>query len=151
MNLSSVKAFFTTPFFNYGRALLYVAIPAWLYQLVTDGRLSQDRADLVIAVVLAAIGPALAAVFAPNGWRTWLFGLATPVQGLLVGFGGISHNALGMLVIALLGAFITSGFAAANVRRTETTPHDDHVHVAINADPAVKSRNWDGDITNPDA
>ncbi|MDP7703166.1 hypothetical protein [Mycobacterium sp. TY815] len=149
MNLSSVKAFFTTPFFNYGRALLYVAIPAWLYQLVTDGRLSQDRADLVIAVVLAAIGPALAAVFAPNGWRTWLFGLATPIQGLLVGIGGISHNALGMLVIALLGAFITSGFAAANVRRTETTTPDTGAVVATNQN--AKLRNWDGDITNPDA
>lgn len=117
MNLSAVKAFFTTPFFNYSRALLYVAIPAWLYQLVKEGRLPQDHADLITAVVLAAFGPALAAVFAPNGWRTWLFGLAAPVQGLLVGLGGISHNALGMLVIAMLGAVVTSAAAAANVHR----------------------------------
>lgn len=117
MNLSSVKAFFTTPFFNYSRALLYVAIPAWLYQLVKEERLPQDHADLITAVVLAIFGPALAAVFAPNGWRTWLFGLAAPVQGLLVGLGGISHNALGMLVIAMLGAVMTSAAAAANVHR----------------------------------
>lgn len=117
MTLSSVKAFFSTPFFNYSRALLYVAIPAWLYQLVKEGRLPQDHADLITAVVLAVFGPALAAVFAPNGWRTWLFGLAAPVQGLLVGLGGLSHNALGMLVIAMLGAVVTSGVAAANVHR----------------------------------
>ena len=119
LNLSSVKAFFSTPTFNYIRALLYVAIPAWLIELVNEGRLTQDRANLVTAVVLAAVGPALAAVFAPNGWRTWLFGLAAPVQGLLVGLGGISHNALGMLVIAMLGAVVTSGVAASNVHRHE--------------------------------
>lgn len=117
LDLSSVKAFFSTPFFNYSRALLYVAIPAWLYQLVKEGRLPQDRADLITAVVLAAVGPALAAVFAPNGWRTWLFGLAAPVQGLLVGIGGLSHNALGMLAIAMLGAVVTSAAAASNVHR----------------------------------
>lgn len=117
MNLSPVKAFFSTPFFNYARALLYVAIPAWLLELVTEGKLSQDHANLWTAVIVAALGPALAAVFAPNGLRTYLFVIASPVQGLLVGLGGISHNALGMLVIAMLGAVVTSGVAASNVHR----------------------------------
>lgn len=119
LNLSSVKTFVASSSFASLRALLYVALPAWLLALVTEGRLSQDRADLWTAVVVAALGPALAAVFAPNGWRTWLFGLAAPVQGLLVGLGAISHNALGMLVIAMLGAVVTSGVAASNVHRTK--------------------------------
>lgn len=118
--LASVKSFFSTPLFNYIRALLYVALPAWLIELVNEGRLTQDRANLVAAVVLAALGPALAAIFAPNGWRTYLFGLAVPVQGLLVGLGAVSNNALGMLVIAMLGAVVTSGVAASNVHRNES-------------------------------
>ncbi|OBJ50626.1 phage holin [Mycobacterium asiaticum] len=117
--MAKIRDFFTSPAFNYLRALLYVAIPAWLIELVNEGRLTQDRANLVTAVVLAALGPALAAIFAPNGWRTYLFGLAVPVQGLLVGLGAVSNNALGMLVIAMLGAVITSGVAASNVHRNE--------------------------------
>ena len=119
--LAKIKAFFSTPFFNYARALLYVAIPAWLLTLAKDGHLTQDRANLWTAVALAALGPALASIFAPNGWRTYLFLLAVPVQGILVGFGGMSNNALGLLVIAMLGAITTSGLAAANVHRAQPT------------------------------
>lgn len=120
-----VKAFFASPAFASLRALLYVALPAWLLALVTEGRLSQDTADLWTAVVVAALGPALAAVFAPGGWRTYLFAVAVPVQGLLVGLGAISHNALGMLVIAMLGAVVTSGIAASNVHRTKDDGRSD--------------------------
>ncbi len=117
LSLSAIKAYIATPSAGYIRAVLYVAIPAWLLELVTAGKLAQDRADLVTAVVLAALGPALAAVFAPNGWRTYLYSLAAPVQGLLVGIGGVTHNALGMLAIAILGSVVTSGLAASNVHR----------------------------------
>lgn len=115
--LARIKAFFSTPWFNYGRALLYVALPAWLFELVKDGRLSQDHANLWAAVAIAVFSPALASIFAPNGWRTYFFVVAGAVQGLLVGLGGISNNALGSLVIALLGAVLTSGIAAANVHQ----------------------------------
>jgi Na+/H+ antiporter NhaB len=113
--LSKVRAYLTSPAFNTARAVLYVALPAYLTQLVVQGRLSQDHANLWTAVVVAALGPALASVFAPNGLRTYLFLLAGAVQALLVGLGGWSNNALGLLVIAVLGAFATSGVAAANV------------------------------------
>jgi hypothetical protein len=74
---------------------------------------------------LAAAGPALSAVFAPNGWRTWLFGLSAPLQAALVGVGWVSNNALGLLLIALLNAVALSAVAASNVHRSEpadTTP-----------------------------
>lgn len=123
--LAKVKAFFSTPFFNYSRALLYVALTSWLVELVKDGRLSQDRANLWTAVIVAALSPALASIFAPNGWRTYVFVLAGAVQALLVGLGGLSNNALGLLVIALLGAFATSGIAAADVHRADATSGND--------------------------
>lgn len=124
MMLTRIKAFFSTPLFNYGRALIYVALPLWLLDLVKQGKLTQDHANLWNAVVLAAAGPALSAIFAPNGWRTYLFALAAPVQGLLTYYGAISHNALGMLVIALLNSVALSGLAASNVHRSEMATTD---------------------------
>lgn len=118
--LSNIKAFFSSPTFNTLRAMLYVALPAWLVQLVTEGKLSQDHANLWIAVAIAALSPALASIFAPNGWRTYLFLIGVPIQGLLVGLGGWSNNALGTLVIALIGAFVSNGVAASNVHRAST-------------------------------
>jgi hypothetical protein len=118
--LSKIRDYLTSPAFNYIRALLYVALPAWLLELAKQGRLSTDHANLWTAVVLAAAGPALAAVFAPGGWRTYLFALAIPVQGVLVGVGGLSNNALGLLALALLNSVAISGVAASNVHRSET-------------------------------
>lgn len=120
--LTKVKAWLTSPAFNYLRAALYVAVPAWLFELVKNGQLTQDKANLWIAVAVAALSPALASIFAPNGWRTYLFLVASPVQGLLVGLGGWSNNALGLLVIALLGSLATSTVAASNVHRTAAIP-----------------------------
>jgi Na+/H+ antiporter NhaB len=94
---------------------------AWLVQLVKNGQLSQDHANLWTAVVLAVFSPALASIFAPNGLRTYLFLVAGALQGLLVGFGAWSNNALGTLGIALLGALATSSLAAANVNKA--VPH----------------------------
>lgn len=45
------------PLFNNVRAMLYVAVPAVLLELVKDGRLSQDRATLWSAVAIAALSP----------------------------------------------------------------------------------------------
>jgi hypothetical protein len=120
--LSKIRDYFTSPAFNTVRALLYVALPAWLLELVKQGHLSQDGANRWTAVALAAAGPALSAIFAPGGWRTYLFALAVPVQGVLVGIGSLSNNAFGLLVIALLGSVALSGVAASNVHRTEETP-----------------------------
>jgi hypothetical protein len=118
--LSKIRDYLTSPAFNTLRALIYVALPLWLLELDKQGSLSHDTANLWTAVVLAAAGPALSAVFAPGGWRTYVFALASPVQAALVGIGGLSNNALGLLAIALLNAVALSGIAASNVRRTET-------------------------------
>jgi hypothetical protein len=115
--LSTLKAYLTSPTFNTVRAILYAAVPASLGALVTAGKLSQNTSDLWVAIVVAFFGPALASVFAPNGWRTWVFGLLAPIQALLVGVGG-AHNVVGMLIAAIIGAVLTGGVAASNVRNT---------------------------------
>lgn len=117
--LSKIKAWMTTPAFNSVRAMLYVAVPAVLVELVKEGRLTQDHANLWGAVAVAAFGPALASFFAPNGWKTWLFGLFAPIQAALVGLGG-ANNVWLMLTAAVLGSVITSGLAASNVHTTES-------------------------------
>jgi len=117
--LAKIKAFLSTPLFNNIRAMVYVAVPAVLLELVREGRISQDNATLWTAVVVAASGPALAAIFAPNGWRTYLSSLLIPVQGLLVGLGGATHTWL-LLGAAVVGSFISSGIWAANVHTIGT-------------------------------
>lgn len=112
--LAKLKAWATSPAFNTLRAVIYAAVPAVLGALVTAGKLSQDHAALWSAVGVAFFGPALAAVFAPNGWRTWLFGLVAPVQALLVGLGG-ANNVVAAVVAAVLTSIVSSGVAASNV------------------------------------
>lgn len=112
--LAKLKAWATSPAFNTVRAVIYAAVPAVLGALVTAGKLSQDHAALWSAVGVAFFGPALAAVFAPNGWRTWLFGLVAPVQALLVGLGG-ANNVVAAVVAAVLTSIVSSGVAASNV------------------------------------
>lgn len=117
--LVKLKAFLTTPAFNYARAMLYVAIPSALLTLVDQHKLSQDQANLWIGIGLAALSPAIASVFAPNGWRTYVFGVVAAGQALLIGLG---HNVWFAVGAAVLGSFVSSGFAAANVHRA--TPQD---------------------------
>ncbi|OIN79784.1 phage holin [Mycobacterium malmoense] len=112
--LSDVKAFFSTPLFNNIRAVLYVAVPAVLLELAKQGHLSQNDALLWTAVAVAAAGPALASVFAPAGFKTYIAGLLVPVQALLVGIGG-AHNLWLPLGAAVVGSIISSGIWAANV------------------------------------
>lgn len=112
--LSSIKAFLSTPLFNNLRAVLYVALPAALLSLVTSGKLDHNTAELWIAVTVAALSPAVASVFAPNGLKTYLAILLVPVQGLLVGIGG-DNNMWLMLGAAVIGSVISSGLWAANV------------------------------------
>lgn len=119
--LSYIKAFLSTPLFNNLRAMAYVAVPAVLLELAKDGRLSQDRANLLIAVVVAALAPTLASIFAPSGLRTWLSGLLIPVQAALVGFGGATHTWL-LVAAAVVGSFISSGIWAANVHNAAAAP-----------------------------
>lgn len=115
----NIKAFLTSPTFNTVRAVLYVAIPAALIALVNGRKLSQDNANLWVAVVLAALSPAIASVFAPGGLRTWVYGLLAPVQAALIGFGG-ANNVYALVIAAVVGSLVTSGVAAANVHATET-------------------------------
>ncbi|EFG75292.1 hypothetical protein HMPREF0591_4792 [Mycobacterium parascrofulaceum ATCC BAA-614] len=125
--LAYIKAFLSTPLFNNLRAMLYVAVPAVLLELVKDGRLSQDRATLWSAVAIAALSPALAAVFAPAGWRTYVSGLLIPVQALLVGIGGANHL-WALMAAAVVGSIISSGIWAANVHTTTAASAADAAH-----------------------
>ncbi|MDV6979675.1 phage holin [Mycobacterium intracellulare] len=118
---SYIKAFLSTPLFNNLRAMLYVAVPAVLLELVKDGRLSQDRATLWSAVAIAALSPALATVFAPAGWRTYVSGLLIPVQALLVGIGG-ANNLWALMGAAVIGSIVSSGLWAANVHNAAAAP-----------------------------
>lgn len=121
--LAKVKTALTSPAFNNIRAILYVALPAALTALVKMGRLSQDHANLWTAVGIAALSPLIAAIWAPAGLRTYLFGLLIPVQALLVAYGG-ANNMLGVLVAAIATAFISNGLAAANVHKANAASRD---------------------------
>ncbi|OBJ05241.1 hypothetical protein [Mycobacterium sp. 1465703.0] len=114
--LALLKAWLTSPKANTVRAVIYAAVPAVLGALVSTGKLTQDHAALWSAVGVAFFGPALAAIFAPNGWRTWLFGLIAPVQALLVGLGG-ANNVVVAVIVAVLTSVVSSGVAASNVHR----------------------------------
>lgn len=114
--LAKIKVWLTSPAFNTVRAVIYAAVPAVLGALVTAGKLTQDHAALWTAVGVAFFGPALAAIFAPNGWRTWLFTLIAPVQALLVGLGG-ANNVVVAVIVAVLTSVVSSGVAASNVHR----------------------------------
>lgn len=116
--LAKLKAFFTTPVFNHLRAVLFVAVPAVLLELVKNGRLSQDQANLWSAVAVAVLAPTLAAIFAPSGWRTYAAGLLVPVQALLIGLGG-ANNLVFLTTAAVIGSIISSGLWAANTRASE--------------------------------
>jgi hypothetical protein len=121
--LTKLRTLLTSPAANYIRAMLYVAFPSALLTLVDQHKLTQDAANLWIGLGLAVASPALATVFAPNGWRTYVFGVVAAVQAALVGFG---HNAWFAVGAAVLGSFISSGFAAANVTRAgSVTPAKD--------------------------
>jgi hypothetical protein len=122
--LARIKAFLSTPLFNNIRAVLYVAVPAGLWQLVAQGHLSQDAARLWSAIVVAAAAPTLASIFAPKGFKTYLAGLLVPVQGLLVYLGG-TNNTWFLLASAVVGSILSSGLWAANVHAAssgEATP-----------------------------
>lgn len=117
--LSSVKAYLSTPAFNSTRATIYAASSAILIALVAQGKLSQDRADLIGAIVAAAFSPLLASIFAPAGFRTWLFGLLAPIQGLLVAIGG-ANNLWVVLIGAVITSVLTTSVASANVHKANS-------------------------------
>ncbi|MEE3066552.1 MAG: hypothetical protein VYA67_21860 [Actinomycetota bacterium] len=119
--LSALKSYLSTPQFNSTRATLYAASSAVLIALVAQGKLSQDRADLIGAVAAAAFSPLLAAIFAPSGLRTWLFGLLGPAQGLLVAVGG-ANNLWVVLIGAVVSSVLSTSIASANVYRANTGP-----------------------------
>lgn len=112
--LALVKAFFSTPLFNTGRSMLYVTASAVLTSLVAQDKLSSNVAAVWTALAAAVLSPALASIFAPDGWRTWLFRVLAPAQGLLVYFGS-SNSVWVVLAAAVVSSWLSTGFAAANV------------------------------------
>jgi len=121
--LSKLKSYLSSPAFNNLRAVLYVALPAALWQLAKTGQLSTDHATLLAAVAVAAASPALASVFAPSGLKTYIAGLLVPVQAALVGIGGAS-NTWAMLAAAVIGSIVSSGLWAANVHNATPSESD---------------------------
>lgn len=114
LNLS----FLTSRGFNNFRATLYTATPLVLAVLVNGEVMTQDRANLWLALVLAVLSPALAAKLTADRLRTWFFGVVAALQALMVGL-GIGVNQHVTLIVAVINAVVVAAIATANV-------HDDN-------------------------
>lgn len=118
---AAVLALIASPGFGNFRATIYTAAPAVLTALVGWGKLSQDNAVLVGALVTAFIGPALAAVNSLSGLRTWFFGVLATLQPLLVGLGVATDQDI-TPIIAIVTAVVGAGVASANVHKDNPPP-----------------------------
>mgnify|MGYP001547294109 CR=1 FL=1 len=107
------------------RALLYVVLPITATLLVSHGVFTDNQANLWSALVVAILGPVIAAFSAKSvsTFRTAFYALLGAVQSLVVGYGltnPASLNEWMPLVVALVGAS-AGGVAAANTNTTSDT------------------------------
>lgn len=107
-------ALIASPGFNNLRATIYTAAPTILGALVAWGKLPQNNAALVGALLSAFIGPALAAVNTVSGFRTWFFGVLAAVQPALVGLGVATDQDV-TPIIAIVTAIVGAALASAHV------------------------------------
>lgn len=100
------------------RAFLYVLWPVISGLLVTNGALSDNQASLWGGLVLAVLGPVIAAVYARDlsTFRTAFYAVLAAGQAIVIGYGIATDEQIGLwlpLISAIVGVS-TGGVAAAN-------------------------------------
>lgn len=105
------------------RAFAYVALPVLMTFLVGQGYLNDNQAAQWSGLALAVLGPVLAAVMAKSvsTARTALYALAAAAQAIIVGYGLVTDDQIGvwMPIVNLVIGGVAGGVAAAN---TNTKP-----------------------------
>src|SRR5262245_15959661 len=88
------------------RLQVHVLSPYAVTALVSWNVLDEDKAKLVVALVLAVASPTLAFFNTRDGFRRWVYGLLPAVQGLIVGCGWAEDSTVTPImaaIVALLG------------------------------------------------
>ncbi|APU93136.1 holin [Mycobacterium phage Belladonna] len=95
------------------RLQIHVLSPYAVTAMVTWNIASEDKAKLIVGLVLAVASPALAFFNTRDGFRRWVYGLLPPLQAFIVGFGWAQDSALTPLMAAIV-ALLGGAMAAAN-------------------------------------
>lgn len=97
------------------RLQVHVLSPYAANAMVTWGFVTEDRAKLIVGVVMAAFSPYLALANTRDGFRRWVYALLPPTQALIVGVGWATDSSI-TPVMALIVALLGGGLAAVNTR-----------------------------------
>ncbi|AWH13645.1 holin [Mycobacterium phage AlishaPH] len=95
------------------RLQIHVLSPYAVTAMVTWNIASEDKAKLIVGLVLAVASPALAFFNTRDGFRRWVYGLLPPLQAFIVGFGWAQDSTLTPLMAAIV-ALLGGEMAAAN-------------------------------------
>ncbi|ADL71121.1 holin [Mycobacterium phage Deby] len=95
------------------RLQIHVLSPYAVTAMVTWNIASEDKAKLIVGLVLAVASPALAFFNTRDGFRRWVYGLLPPLQAFIVGFGWAQDSTLTPLMAAIV-ALLGGAMAAAN-------------------------------------
>ncbi|QAU06449.1 holin [Mycobacterium phage KiSi] len=102
------------------RLQVHVLSPYLVTAMVTWNVASEDRAKLIVALVLGIASPALAFFNTRDGFRRWVYGLLPPIQAFVVGFGWADDSTLTPLMAAIVA--VLGGALAATNTRTSVDP-----------------------------
>ncbi|ASR77964.1 holin [Mycobacterium phage Bella96] len=95
------------------RLQIHVLSPYAVTAMVTWNIASEDKAKLIVGLVLAVASPALAFFNTRDGFRRWVYGLLPPLQAFIVGFGWAQDSTLTPLMAAIV-ALLGGAMAASN-------------------------------------
>ncbi|AEJ95801.1 holin [Mycobacterium phage BarrelRoll] len=95
------------------RLQIHVLSPYAVTAMVTWNIASEDKAKLIVGLVLAVASPALAFFNTRDGFRRLVYGLLPPLQAFIVGFGWAQDSTLTPLMAAIV-ALLGGAMAAAN-------------------------------------
>ncbi|AEJ93786.1 holin [Mycobacterium phage Ramen] len=95
------------------RLQIHVLSPYAVTAMVTWNIASEDKAKLIVGLVLAVASPALAFSNTRDGFRRLVYGLLPPLQAFIVGFGWAQDSTLTPLMAAIV-ALLGGAMAAAN-------------------------------------
>ncbi|UVD40889.1 holin [Mycobacterium phage Kashi_VT1] len=95
------------------RLQIHVLSPYAVTAMVTWNIASEDKAKLIVGLVLAVASPALAFFNTRDGFRRFIYGLLPPLQAFIVGFGWASDSTLTPIMAAIV-ALLGGALAASN-------------------------------------
>ncbi|WNM74119.1 holin [Mycobacterium Phage Nergal] len=102
------------------RLQVHVLSPYAVTAMVTWNVADEDRAKLIVGLVLAVASPALAFFNTRDGFRRWVYGLLPAVQAFIVGMGWAEDSTLTPIMAAIVA--LLGGALAATNTRTSTDP-----------------------------